>query len=91
MSASYTLMTLLEIAVFFCFMRITMIEGYMSINEVAKKWNLTPRRIRAMCAEGQIEGAAKLGKIWAIPIEAERPIDGRITTGEYVNWRKKNE
>lgn len=66
-----------------------MIEGYMTINEIAEKWNLTPRRVRTMCLNGQIEGAAKLGREWAIPIAAERPKDGRVTTGEYMNWRKK--
>lgn len=80
MVASYTLTALLEIAVFFVFMRKIMIKGYMSITEIAKKWNLTPRRVRAMCAEGQIEGAAKLGKTWAIPIDSKRPADSRITT-----------
>lgn len=91
MVASYTLIRLLEIAVFFVYMREKMINGYMSINEIAKKWNLSPRRVRAMCSEGLIKGAAKLGKSWAIPVDAERPVDGRITTGEYINWRKKNE
>lgn len=67
-----------------------MIDGYMTINEVAKKWEVTPRRVRAMCANGQIEGAAKLGREWAIPSNVERPNDGRITTGEYKHWRNKN-
>lgn len=65
-----------------------MIEGYMSIKEIAEKWSLSPRRVRAMCANGLISGAAKLGKEWAIPINAERPVDGRITSGEFINWRK---
>ena len=38
-----------------------------------------------MCLNGQIEGAVKLGRKWAIPIAAERPKDGRVTTGEYMN------
>lgn len=67
-----------------------MIDGYLSINEVAEKWEVTPRRIRAMCIEGKIEGAAKLGRVWAIPVDTERPSDGRITTGEYKDWRKKS-
>lgn len=65
-----------------------MIKGYMSIKEVAEKWDVTPRRVRVLCETGRIEGAAKLGREWAIPIDAERPVDGRITTGEYKNWRK---
>lgn len=65
-----------------------MIVGYLTINEIAEKWNITPRRVRAMCLNGQIVGAAKLGREWAIPVDPSRPIDGRITTGKYKNWRK---
>ena len=68
-----------------------MIDGYLSISEVAKKWKLTPRRVRAMCENGQIDGAAKLGRTWAVPVDAERPKDGRITTSEYKNWRNPKE
>lgn len=67
-----------------------MINGYMSIKEVAEKWNVTPRRVRVLCETGRIEGAAKLGREWAIPEDAQRPTDRRITTGEFKNWRKKN-
>lgn len=42
-----------------------------------------------MCSNGQIAGAAKLGKVWAIPLSSEKPPDGRVTTGEYKNWRTK--
>ena len=42
-----------------------------------------------MCTEGRIEGAAKLGREWAIPVNAQKPTDKRITSGEYKNWRKK--
>lgn len=27
---------------------------------------------------------------WAIPADVERPTDGRVTTGEYRNWRNKD-
>lgn len=68
-----------------------MIKGYMSIKEVAEKWEITPRRVRVLCETGRIAGASKLGREWAIPSDAERPTDGRVTTGEYRNWRKKEE
>ena len=68
-----------------------MINGYLSINDVAEKWNLSPRRVRGMCLNGQIPGASKLGREWAIPVEAERPKDKRITSGEYMNWRKNGQ
>lgn len=68
-----------------------MIDGYMTVKEVAEKWGVTPKRIQVLCVEGRINGAAKFGREWAIPIDAERPEDKRVTTGEYRNWRKKSE
>ena len=65
-------------------------EGYLTIKEIAQKWNITPRRVQKMCSDGLIPGASKFGDVWAIPEDAEKPIDQRITTGEYVAWRKKN-
>lgn len=38
--------------------------------------------------EGRIEGAAKLGREWAIPTSAEKPGDKRVNTGAYRNWRE---
>lgn len=65
-------------------------KGYLTIKEIAEKWNLTARRVQILCVEGKIPGASKFGKVWAIPEDAEKPADGRITTGAYVNWRKKS-
>lgn len=66
-----------------------MINGYMTVNEIAEKWNISPRRVQIMCASGEIQGAVKFGRSWAIPEDIERPNDKRVTTGEYRNWRKK--
>ena len=41
-----------------------------------------------MCLEGKIEGVTKFGRSWAIPVNAVKPTDNRITSGEYKNWRK---
>ena len=66
-----------------------MIKGYKSITEVAEEWNLTHRQVQNLCAKGKIPGVGKLGRTWAIPEDAEKPKDDRVTTGEYRNWRKK--
>lgn len=66
-------------------------EGYMTIKEAAEVWGVTPRRIQVLCADGRIEGAMKFGRDWAIPKNAEKPVDKRVTTGEYRNWRKKKD
>lgn len=64
-------------------------NDYLTIKEVSVKWELTERRIQKLCSEGKIPGAIKFGRDWAVPKDAEKPPDGRITTGEYKNWRKK--
>lgn len=66
-----------------------MIEGYTSIKEIAERWGITTRSVRNMCSRGKIDGAEKFGRDWFVPIDAERPMDGRTTTGMYRNWRKK--
>jgi len=68
-----------------------MIEGYRSIKETAELWNISTRRLQILCTEGRIEGAAKLGREWAIPVDVEKPADKRITSGKYRNWRKTDE
>ena len=65
-------------------------DSFMTIKETATLWKLTERRVQKMCAEGKIEGVQRFGNSWAIPRNANRPVDGRITTGEYRNWRNKN-
>ena len=52
----------------------------MRVKEAAERWNLSERRVRVLCANGQIDGAFQNGKIWIIPDGAEKPADGRIKT-----------
>nr|WP_243126319.1 helix-turn-helix domain-containing protein [Acetivibrio ethanolgignens] len=66
-----------------------MIEGYITVKEAAEKWGLHVRSVQLMCSEGRIPGIVKFGRAWAIPSNAEIPKDGRVTTGKYRNWRKK--
>lgn len=66
-------------------------DGYLTIKEISKKWGLTVRRIQKMCLDGEIPGASKFGTVWCIPENTEKPIDKRIKTGRYINWRKHKE
>ncbi len=63
-------------------------NGFCTTEEIAKRWGITSRRVQIMCAEGRIEGAQKFGHAWAIPDNAEKPEDARITTGEYITNRE---
>ncbi len=50
---------------------------YLTTKEVALKWNVNDRRVRALCEEGRIDGAFKVGKTWMIAEDASKPYDAR--------------
>ena len=47
--------------------------GFLSVSEVAKKWNISERSVRNYCATGRIKGAELKGKTWIIPADALKP------------------
>ena len=55
---------------------------YMTVKEAAKKWNISDRRVRILCAEGKIPGVTHEGRSWMIPEDAKKPEDGRCKTSE---------
>ena len=46
---------------------------YLSVAEIAKKWNISERSVRNYCAQERIPGAMLIGKTWHIPENAEKP------------------
>ncbi|MDD6562155.1 MAG: Fic family protein [Veillonellaceae bacterium] len=54
---------------------------YLSVSEIAKKWEVSERSVRNYCAQGRVNGAFITGKIWKIPENAEKP--------ERINKRKE--
>ena len=54
---------------------------YLSVTEIAKKWEVSERSVRNYCAQGRVNGASISGKIWNIPENAEKP--------ERINKRKE--
>lgn len=46
---------------------------YLSVIEIAEKWNISERSVRNYCANGRVEGAVLNGKTWNIPENAEKP------------------
>ena len=47
--------------------------NYLSVSEMAKKWNMSERAVRNYCAHNRIPGAFLTGKTWNIPENAEKP------------------
>ena len=54
---------------------------YLSVTEIAKKWDVSERSVRNYCAQGRVNGAFITGKIWKIPENAKKP--------ERINKRKE--
>lgn len=52
--------------------------------QIATEWGLSERTVNDLCKKNKIDGAIKVGKMWKIPDDAKKPIDGRITSGKYV-------
>ena len=50
---------------------------YTTPKEVAAKWGISERRVEVLCANGQIDGVERIGRMWLIPKSATKPIDGR--------------
>ena len=59
-------------------------NGYITIKDASKKWGIGERRINTLCIEGRIDGAVKFGNTWAIPEDADKPADARISSGKYI-------
>ena len=55
---------------------------YVSCAEVAAKWGISERRVQKLCEGERIPGVSKLGYMWLIPTNAEKPIDGRTKQGK---------
>ncbi len=53
---------------------------YISTKKASEKWGISDRRIRALCNEGRIEGAIKMGRNWSIPADVTKPVDARETS-----------
>lgn len=45
--------------------------------EAAATWGITVRRVQALCDNGKIPAAFKLGDIWVMPKGTPKPVDGR--------------
>jgi hypothetical protein len=65
---------------------------FMTAQQAAEKWGLSDRRIRILCSEGKIPGTVKNGKSYQIPVDAEKPMDGRVKskaklpTVRFLKW-----
>lgn len=60
---------------------------FMSAREAADKWGISQRRVAVLCSENRIAHATRIGNMWLIPVQAEKPIDARSL--RYTNFDEK--
>ena len=59
-------------------------NGYITVQEAADKWGITPRQVQILCKSNRIVGATRMSRIWIIPEDAEKPTNGK-RRGEHCN------
>lgn len=58
---------------------------WMSPEEAGHKWGIKTRRVQFLCSLNKIDGVVKMGRMWLIPQNAEKPIDGRTKLAKQHN------
>ncbi len=62
---------------------------FITLAETAEKWGISKRRVQTLCTECRIPGATRLGRIWVVPTDAEKPLDARVKSGNYIGVSAK--
>ena len=45
--------------------------------QAAKQWEITERQVQSLCAQGKVNGAIRVSRVWLIPKDTHKPVDGR--------------
>ncbi len=53
-------------------------NGYITVQEAAEKWGITPRQVQILCKNDRIKGASRISRIWIIPEHAQKPTKHKI-------------
>lgn len=53
---------------------ISLYHGYKTVKEAAEAWGVTIRYVNMCIADGRVSGAVRVGNMWLIPKDAERPV-----------------
>ena len=62
-------------------------NGYVTADEMAKRWDVSVRQVQLLCKNGKIDGASRFANAWAIPENTPKP----TRTGKLKPGRKPKE
>lgn len=57
-------------------------NGYITVQEAAEKWGITPRQVQILCKKNRIIGATRMSRIWVIPENADKPTGNNRKAGQ---------
>lgn len=57
---------------------------YMTVQDAAKLWEISERRIQKLCEENRIDGVVRLSRVWLIPKDAKKPADKRYKNSKKI-------
>jgi len=60
----------------------------MTTQEAADLWGIKVRRVQALCENGKVENAMRLGHMWVIPKGTPKPPDGRTKAAKMKQQHK---
>jgi hypothetical protein len=75
------------ICAYIWFLRGMWMNGYITAEKIAARWDVSLRQVQVLCKDGRIEGASKFGVSWAIPENTKKP----TRTGKLKPGRKPKE
>ena len=58
---------------------------WLTPEEAGIKWGIKTRRVQALCSNGQIPDAVRKGRMWLIPQNTLKPVDGRTKAARQKN------
>jgi len=61
------------------------VNGYITVQEAAEKWGVTPRQVQILCKDNRIDGATRMSRIWVIPENAVKPTNDKRRQGRERN------
>lgn len=64
-------------------------NGYMTVQETAEKWGITPRQVQILCKENRVDGAMRMSRIWIIPENAIKPTGEKKMQSRGKNYDSK--
>ena len=53
-------------------------NGFITVQETAIKWGVTPRQVQILCKNNRIDGAVRLSRIWVIPENSKKTTKDKL-------------